>query len=180
MGAVDDGDDGSGRARRQGAAVTGEPAGLLEIGRIGRPVGLQGEVTVQLLSNRPERVAPGAVLHTDTGQVRVRSSRTHGGRQIVAFEGMDTREQAEALRGVVLRAEPLQDPDEVWAHQLIGARVVDQTGADRGLVVHVLANPASDLLELDNGALVPSCFVTSLAPGGTVNVEVPEGLFELS
>ena len=44
-------------------------------------------------------------------------------------------------------------------HELVGARVVDAGGVDRGLVVTVVANPASDLLELDSGALVPLRFV---------------------
>ena len=34
----------------------------LELGRIGRPHGVRGEVTVVLVSNRSERTAPGAVM----------------------------------------------------------------------------------------------------------------------
>jgi 16S rRNA processing protein RimM len=55
---------------------------------------------------------------------------------------------------------------------------------DRGVVVAVRANPASDLLELDSGALVPVTFVLgppSEAADGTRNlsVDVPAGLFDL-
>ena len=67
----------------------------------------------------------------------------------------------------------------LWVHELVGAVVVDQSGVERGTVGRVVANPASDLLELDSGALVPVRFVTSLRPGVRVDVEVPDGLFDL-
>jgi 16S rRNA processing protein RimM len=44
--------------------------------------------------------------------------------------------------------------------------------------VSVIANPASDLLELDNGALVPSVFVVESAAGRIV-IDPPDGLFEV-
>ena len=61
---------------------------------------------------------------------------------------------------------------------MIGRRVVEADGTDRGRCVSVLANPAADLLELDNGALVPSNFVVSLDED-TITVETPDGLFDL-
>ena len=62
-------------------------------------------------------------------------------------------------------------------HELIGCDVIDD-GVNRGQVVEVVSNPASDLLELDTGALVPLRFVTSHQPG-VIDVEVPDGLFAL-
>ena len=63
-------------------------------------------------------------------------------------------------------------------HELIGAVVVDQDGVERGRVEAVQANPASDLLVLEGGALVPVRFVTGVDPGVRVDVEVPLGLFD--
>ncbi|MDE0161322.1 MAG: hypothetical protein OXL98_06240 [Acidimicrobiaceae bacterium] len=153
-------------------------ASLLEVGRVGRPHGTGGEVAVTLVSNRPERLAPGSELRTDVGILRVSSARPHSGRHLVAFDGVDDRSQAEALRGLVLRAAPIADPDELWVHELIGARVVDQSGTDRGLVSSVVAGPAGDLLELAGGALVPLRFLVRSVPGERIEVEVPDGLFE--
>jgi 16S rRNA processing protein RimM len=96
----------------------------------------------------------------------------------VVFEGVHTREAAEDLKGTVLLAEPIADPDELWVHDLIGSRLVDQHGVDRGCVVGVIANPASDLLELDSGALVPTRFVVTVEPGHPIEVDVPRGLFD--
>ncbi len=149
---------------------------LLEVGRIGRAHGLAGEVAVKLVSNRPERLAPGSVLATDRGPLEVAASRPHRDRFLVAFVGIADRDQAAGLAGLTLRAEPLEDPDELWVHELIGARVFDRSGADRGAVTGVLSNPASDLLELDDGSLVPVRFVTAAGPG-RIEVDAPDGLF---
>jgi 16S rRNA processing protein RimM len=150
---------------------------VLEVGRIDRPHGVRGEVAVSLVTNRLERLAPGSVLLTLDGELIVTSSRPHKGRHLVQFEGVHTREAAEALRGVVLSAEPISDPDEVWVHDLINSRVIDQRGVDRGIVVGVIENPASDLLELEDGSLVPVRFVTAAAKG-SLTIDAPEGLFD--
>ena len=152
---------------------------MLEIGRITRPHGVRGELSVLLTSNRTERLDPGSVLETPNGPLEVRSSRPHKGGWLVWFVGVDHRDQAEALRNVVLSAEPIDDPDELWVHELIGATVIDQDGVAQGTVVRVLDNPASDLLELDSGSLVPARFIVSHVAGEEIRVDVPVGLFDL-
>ena len=152
---------------------------MLEVGRIARPHGVRGDVNVLLTTNRTERVAKGAVLHTADGPLTVRSSRPHKTGYIVAFAECTDRERAEALRGTVLLGEAIDDPDELWVHDLIDAVVVDEGGVERGRVVQVLDNPASDILGLDTGALVPVRFVTAVDPGMRIDVDVPAGLFTL-
>jgi hypothetical protein len=98
-------------------------------------------------------------------------------------DGLLDRNAAEAWRGTVLRAEPLDEPvgddDEgIWVHELIGSAVVLVDGTEVGTVVEVQANPASDLLVLDTEALVPVVFVTDHEPG-RVTIDPPEGLFDL-
>jgi 16S rRNA processing protein RimM len=160
-------------------AVPGDEAGpLLEVGRVAKPHGLRGEVVVRLTTDRTERLAPGTVLHTDRGDLAVVASRPHQDRWIVSFAGVGDREAADRLRGLVLRAEPLDDPDELWVHDLVGASVVTVAGETVGTCVSVVANPASDLLEMDNGALVPLAFLVDHAPG-RVTIDPPEGLFDL-
>lgn len=148
-----------------------------------RPHGLRGQVVVVLSTNREERMAPGSVLHTDGGALEVVASGpapAGAGRDrwIVTFAAVGDRAAAEALRGTVLRAEPLEDPDALWVHELIGARVVGLDGAELGEVTDVQANPASDLLVLDGGALVPLRFVVAKV-AGTITVDVPDGLLDL-
>ena len=153
---------------------------FLEVGRIEKPHGVRGDVIVRLTTNRAERLAPGAVLHMPTGTLEVVASKSHHDRYLVTFAGVKGREGADELRGCPLWAPPLDDPDELWVHDLIGAEVVDAAGVHRGKVVEVLANPASDLLELDTGALVPVRFVTGVVARERVDVDVPDGLFELA
>jgi len=150
----------------------------LEVGRIIKAQGLKGQVLVDLWSDRVERLAPGSELLTERGPLRVRASIAHQQRFIVTFEGLDTRETAELWRGVVLSAPRLDDESVIWIDQLYDAEVFDAEGVRRGVVVGVEANPASDLLVLDSGALVPLAFVTAVEANIRIDVEVPEGLFE--
>lgn len=150
---------------------------MLEVGRVVKPHGLRGEVVVELVTNRTERVAAGSVLSTATGELHVVRSTPHQHRWIVAFAGVSDHDGAEALRGVVLSAEPLHDPAELWVHELVGAEVRGTDGRRHGSVVSVEANPASDLLVLDGGALVPLRFVVSSEPGWVV-IDPPAGLLE--
>jgi len=160
---------------------------MLEVGHVVRPHGLKGEVVVHLVSTRPERLSPGSRLTAGEGRpplvvVAARalpgSEGLVGAKWLVTFEGIANREQSETLAGAVLRAEAPVGAEGLWVHELIGAQVCEAGGTPRGTVVAVEANPASDLLVLDTGALVPLRFVSS-ARGGYLVVEVPEGLFDL-
>jgi 16S rRNA processing protein RimM len=150
---------------------------MLEVGRVVKPHGLRGEVIVELVTNRTERLAPGTELATDDGSLRVEWATSHQGRWIVQFEGVAGRDAAEALRGTVLSAEPLEDADALWVHELVGSRVEGTDGTDYGVVTAVEANPASDLLVLDGGGLVPLRFVVDHEPGRVV-VDPPAGLLD--
>jgi len=158
---------------------------LLEVGRITKPHGLRGEVLVSLSTTEFSRVAPGSVLRAGAEDFVVMSSTPHHQRWIVDFEGVDSREAAEALQGTVIRARAKLGADDgeedaLWVHDLIGTTVVDVGGRARGGVVAVVANPASDLLELESGELVPLRFVVGgLEPGPdgpTLRIDPPEGL----
>ncbi|HEX3980878.1 MAG TPA: hypothetical protein VHW93_06625, partial [Acidimicrobiales bacterium] len=112
-------------------------------------------------------------------EFRVVRSSPHQGRFIVTFDGVVGIDAAERLRDVVLYAPPLDDPDALWIHDLIGARVEEAGGSVLGTVEGVEANPASDLLVLGGGALIPLRFVVSSEPGVRVVVDVPDGLLDL-
>jgi 16S rRNA processing protein RimM len=150
---------------------------LLEVGRVGRPHGLHGEVAVTFTTDREERHAPGAVLYADERALVVETARPHQGRWLIRFTGITDRDAATALRGARLHAAPLDhaDDDELWVHELVGAELVDTTGRRHGPIVAVEANPAHDLLVLDDGTLVPVVFVVEHTPGRVV-VDPPAGL----
>ena len=161
------------------------------VGRIGRPHGIRGEVTIDVRTDDPEgRLAPGASLRTDPahlGPLTIESGRVHSGRLLVRFAGCADRSAAEALRGVLLVAEidPADrtgDPDEFFDHQLIGLRVQTVDGVGVGEVADVLHLPGQDVLAVrtDGGeALVP--FVAAMVPevdldARLVRIDPPPGL----
>jgi 16S rRNA processing protein RimM len=153
----------------------------LELGSIGRPHGVHGEVTVTLRTDRRERTEPGAVLYAGDRKLVVVSARPHQGRWLVRFEGVADRDAAEKLRGATLIGEPLDDAREgrAWVHELVGAEARDVHGNVLGRVTAVEVNPAHDLLVLDERVLVPMVFVVDQGPG-VVIVDPPDGLLDVN
>jgi 16S rRNA processing protein RimM len=163
--------------------VTAAEGSLLEVGTVARAHGIRGDVVVSLVTNRLERVAVGSVLVArppgggDGRELKIVGSRPHQARHIVTFEGVDTKEGADALHGHLLYAAPLADAGGLFVHDLIGAEVVDTAGVRRGVVTAVEANPASDLLVVDGKWYVPLRFVVEERPHQLI-VEAPDGLFD--
>ncbi len=161
------------------------------VGRVGRPHGLRGEVTVQIRTDSPEqRFAPGTQFCTGTGRtLTVESVRPHLGALLVCFAGVPDRAAAQALHGALLTVEvtelpELDDPDEYYDHQLEGLAAVGTDGAVLGTVREVVHAPASDLLVVQTArgeALVP--FVRAIVPevdlaGGRLVLDPPAGLLD--
>ena len=166
----------------------------LTVGRIGKPQGIRGEVTVEVRTDVPEvRFADGAVLLTDPadrGPLTVESSRWQNGRLVVAFAGIEDRNDAEVVRDTLLQVDasdvpPSDDPDEFHDSQLIGLAADLVDGSRLGVVTDVLHLPHGDVLVVQREAgevLVP--FVRAIVPdvdvpGGRLVVDPPEGLLDL-
>lgn len=165
---------------------------LLIVGRIGRPHGIRGEVTVEVRTDEPDdRFAVGSALIADStaaggpdpdpaavgvpvrvpDRLTVEAARWHQGRLLVLFEGVYDRNLAEVLRGVLLCVESADvaepaDPDEFNDHQLVGLAVVTPDGERLGEIARIEHAPASDLLVLrrpeGRTALIP--FVKAIVP----------------
>ena len=169
------------------------------VGRIGRPHGVRGLVTVEVRTDDPDhRFAPGAVLAADPperGPLTVVDKRWHSGTlllQLTAPSGevYETREAADTLRNTLLLVPvadlpEIEEPDSYYDHQLVGLSARLPDGSVVGEVTAV-RHEAQDLLVLrrDEGgeALVP--FVTAIVPtvdvaGGFLVVDPPEGLLDL-
>ncbi len=168
----------------------------LVVGRVGRPHGLRGEVTVEVRTDDPDqRFAAGESLETvpaGRGPLTVAGSRWHSGRLLVRFAGHEDREAAEALRDTVLaidssQLEPLTDPEEFYDHDLIGLRVVTSGGEDVGTISDVLHH-GQDLLVVQGagaraGAEILVPFVAAIVPevdvaAGRLVIDPPAGLLD--
>lgn len=187
-------------ARPQPAAPSTRPEPtvpeLLVVGRIGRPQGIKGEVTVEVRTDDPDqRFAAGVVLQTEPtgrGPLVVEGSRQQGKYLVVAFVGVLDRNGAELLRDTMLLVAvadlpPLADEDEYYDSQLLGLRAELTDGSVLGEVTDVLHLPGGDVLVVcrphGTEALVP--FVRAIVPTvdlaqGNVLVDPPPGLLELS
>lgn len=157
------------------------PDGLLEVGRIGKPHGVKGDVFISFTSDVPQRQVVGAEFVVSTGGVQkqlvIQSIRPQQDRFVVHFVGVDDRNDAEKLTNKFLFATPVEDADALWVHQLIGSMVVDVNGQSWGRCIGVLNNPAHEILEIEGGLLVPVPFVES-CDGLTTVINPPEGLRE--
>ncbi len=159
------------------------------VARIGRAHGLRGEVSAEVRTDTPgERFVPGAVFTTPAGTLTVESARDHSGVLLLRFEGVSTREGAEALRGteLVVDVTTSDEPDAWYDHELVGLRAVHVDGHDLGEVVRLDAGAAQDLLvvrPLGGGEPVLVPFVKALVPdvdvaGGRVVLDPPGGMFD--
>lgn len=164
-----------------GAEPSTGPGDHLEVvvGRVGKPHGLRGEVTVDVRTDEPERrFSLGATLRAEpargsASQLRsltVASTRWHQGVLLAGFEELPDRDAAETARGTLLHATIAtdatpDDPEEFYAHQLVGLAAYDVDGAHLGEVT-ALTTGAQDLLTVrtpdGRDTLVP--FVSALVP----------------
>jgi 16S rRNA processing protein RimM len=149
------------------------------IGRIGKPHGLRGEVTVELRTDEPDRrFLTGTTVQVERpsgaaapwGELTVEATRWHQSTLLVRFAEIADRDTAEAARGLLLHTsvpadETPDDPDEFYDHQLVGLAAEDLEGRPLGEVTGVL-HGAQDLLQIrtpeGREALVP--FVAALVP----------------
>jgi 16S rRNA processing protein RimM len=97
---------------------------------------------------------------------------------LVKFDGVDDRDAADKLRDVILKAEPMHEPGALWVHELVGREVFEASGGSLGVVQAIEANPASDLIVLGDGKLIPLRFVVDSDDRG-LTVDLPEGLLDL-
>lgn len=167
------------------------------VGRIGKPHGLRGEVTIDVRTDEPDRrFTPGARLRAQAPagsaskltSLTVSRSRWHQQVLLLTFEEIDGRDAAEAARGIVLHAtlgpeDAPVDPEEFYDHQLIGLAAYDEAGTHLGELTAVVHGSAQDLLTVrtpdGRNTLVP--FVAALVPevdlaGGRVVIADRPGL----
>ena len=169
--------------------AAGPEQNLLVVGRLGRPHGLKGELTVAVRTDDAQgRFVPGAWFLTDpdVGALVLAAARQHTDRWVLRFEDVTTREHAEDLRDVTLLVDAAADePEEdAWlVGDLVGLQARTPDGRVLGTVAALESGAAQDLLVVDTGServLVP--FVTALVPvvdvaAGHVVVDPPGGLF---
>jgi 16S rRNA processing protein RimM len=172
--------------------VADEPE--LLVGIVRRPHGLAGEVSVEPLTDFPERFASGSVVTwrrgSDSRELRVAGARPHGDRLLVSFEGVGDADAARALQEgeLSIPGAAATPPPEgfFYSHEIVGWECVDTAGRRLGAAAGLEKAPGSPLLSVtrDDGseALVP--FVDGIVvevdrKNRRIVLDPPEGLMEL-
>jgi 16S rRNA processing protein RimM len=162
-----------------------------------RPHGVKGEVFVAVDTDRPNHVfQPGRVLHLGDGEgnlerrtLTLGSIRATTGGAILRFDGVQSREQADQLRGHALLIEAAEaqpaGPDEVHHRDLVGLTAVAD-GETLGKVEEIVEMPAGELLVVRGAGrkeiLIP--FVRDIVQAidldrRELRLRLPEGFLEI-
>jgi len=136
----------------------------IEIGCVARPHGIHGEVRVKLhnaesrvLLERSEVLMRGGKTGIPEQRIDVCSARSAAeGFVLLGLAGVDSRTEAEALRGVAIcvprDALPSESEGEFYVHDIIGAKVVQSDGSTLGEVVDYISYPSTDVLVVHGAA----------------------------
>jgi 16S rRNA processing protein RimM len=126
------------------------------IGAIAGAFGIAGEVRLKSFCSQPEDIASYGPLYSEDGnrQFRVTLIRPVAGGYGARIPGINTREEAEALRGTSLfidRARLPSLPDDEFYHaDLIGLDAVDTGGEVLGKVMAIHNHGAGDIIEISS------------------------------
>lgn len=124
------------------------------VGAIGGAFGVRGEVRLKSFCAVAEDIATYGELTTENGSRRfsVKLTRPVTGGLGARLSGVETKEQADALKGVTLWADraalPSLPDDEFYHADLIGLEVADPGGAVLGRVRAIHDHGAGDILEV--------------------------------
>jgi 16S rRNA processing protein RimM len=124
----------------------------VQIGRVGKPHGIDGSFFIEQPSEDERWWKPGARFIAGGREAEVVAARRSSGRPVVKLD-------RDVERGASIEVErdalPPTEEDEYYAFQLIGLPVVEETGRELGSVRAVTPGVANDVLELDSGVLLP-------------------------
>lgn len=127
---------------------------LIQVGRVAGAFGVRGEVRITSFTAEPLALVDYKDLKREDGAVALTltSGRPAKGGIVARAREVETREQAEALRGLKLyiprSALPEPDEDEFYVTDLVGLSVVDPAGEPLGRIKSVQDFGAGDLLEI--------------------------------
>ncbi len=163
----------------------------LVVGRIGRAHGVLGEATIEVQSDDPDlRFEVGNKLTLENGkELTIRSARWHNQILLLAFDGVDDRNEIESLRDELLSADvdlSTLAPGEYHYQQLLGSKVLLTNGELIGEVDEIVKLPGQDLLSVTKSGkqvLIPMVkqFIVSIdIDSKTIVINPPEGLLDVA
>lgn len=135
------------------------PGDRIALGIIRKAHGVRGEASVEAWSNSPERFAEVSAVtlvspdELTTRDATIESVRIHAGRALVKFSGLDSPEEVQLLQNWTVEVPSSQarklDADEYFLHDLVGLRLLDAEGVERGQVIQIEETGGGILLVVD-------------------------------
>jgi 16S rRNA processing protein RimM len=165
------------------------------VGRIARAHGNRGQVIVNPETDFvEERYQVGAVLHAwRNGRIqplRITAFRLHVGRPVIALEGVETMDDAEAMAGVELRVPPGElaplPEGTYYRHDLVGCQVETTSGERIGAVTEVQGEMGASRLVVESPrgeVLIPLAaeICVRIEPAARrIVVDPPDGLLDVN
>ena len=162
-----------------------EKKAMIEAGRIVNTHGVQGEVKIEVWLDSPRFFRSFKHLYTDgQTELTVTLSRTHKGFVIAKLEGVDDVNAAMALKGQrvwVRRSDAALPRGAFFLQDIIGARVVDESGREIGTLSEVMETPASNVYVVKGESehlipAVPEFILATDVEAGVITVHLIEGM----
>jgi 16S rRNA processing protein RimM len=126
----------------------------LVVGKLHRPHGVNGEISMQVITDFPERLRPGVTLFIGNNKVPLKLVRVrpHNKGMLIGFQDITTPEEIGELRNqfaYVLAADrpPLPEGD-YYHHQIIGLQVFSDQGNFLGTISKILETGANDVFAI--------------------------------
>jgi 16S rRNA processing protein RimM len=131
-----------------------DPKTAVTVGRVVSAHGIQGELKVESLTDFPERFRAGSLLWLEGAPRRIERSRQQSKLMVLKLDAIDSRAEAEAMRGkqlMVPQAQAIEQESVYYLHDIIGLQVMEESGDALGEVVDVLATGSNDVYVVRGG-----------------------------
>ena len=157
---------------------------FIEAGEIVNTHGVRGEVKIMPWTDTPEFLRAVKTLYIDGKPVRVLASRVHKGALLASLEGVEDFNAAMRLKGrrvYMDRDDAPLEPGRFFIQDIIGARVVTESGEEIGTLREVIDAPAGMVYVVrgETEHLIPAVdeFVLRTdADAGLITVRLIEGM----
>jgi 16S rRNA processing protein RimM len=124
---------------------------FLAVGRLRQAHGVRGEINLEIFTDFPERLHAGGQIYVGEEHklLRIASIRPKDRLLLLSFEGYDDRDEVQILRNEIVYSRSDQIPklpeDHYYHHQLIGLKVIDDTGITLGSLIEIFETGANDV-----------------------------------
>lgn len=153
-------------------------------GRIVNTHGVQGEVKIEVWLDSPKFMKKFKRMFVGEKEFEILSGKEHKGFFIARLKGIDDINAAMPLKGrdvQVLKEDAKLPQGSFFIQDIIGARVVDEDGAEIGVLKDVMETPASliYIVQGDTEHLIPAVpeFIKETDPeNGIIKVRLIEGM----